>query len=278
MSIKRYAIISIRDLNFAVRFFTIGIAGKFIELIQASPLAEPILALVDGCFCASQEAGMGSTGNKDRRTMNLYRHIATTINSGKFTGSTCWQDCIKRWVLWGHRRKPRRAKKTFSGDEGQITDLLCSYNLHTNSKDEQVLDHAPDRYRPYWTPEVIVYVVDLRYLHQQLLFLTQVPWSQFSRPWSCWRKNQVNDESPLRWKIPESRQGHYWLLAPDSDTPPLHSRKRLRSDFWRMIPSHRNEDPSSLPEALGIEGESDALKARSLLPHGCSTSMKRIAG
>lgn len=63
---------------------------------------------------------------------------------------------------------------SFQKEKIKLTDLPGAYSLHTNSNDEKVLSNTLIYSDPQNPIDGIIYVADLRYLHQHLLLLTQI--------------------------------------------------------------------------------------------------------
>ncbi len=64
--------------------------------------------------------------------------------------------------------------ETFLKDKITLTDLPGAYSLHTTSSDEKILSQSLIELNPSDPFNGIIYVADLRYIHQHLLLLTQV--------------------------------------------------------------------------------------------------------
>ncbi len=89
--------------------------------------------------------------------------------------------------------------KTFLGNQINLIDLPGSYSLYTNSKDELVLSQALLGGLNSVMPEGIIYVADLRYLHQQLLLLTQVLDLNYPTMIVLTNRDQVDEDLAERW-------------------------------------------------------------------------------
>lgn len=63
---------------------------------------------------------------------------------------------------------------SFQKDKILLTDLPGAYSLHTTSSDEKILSQSLTELNQEPTFDGLIYVADLRYIHQHLLLLTQV--------------------------------------------------------------------------------------------------------
>ncbi|MEP7196197.1 MAG: ferrous iron transport protein B [Saprospiraceae bacterium] len=89
--------------------------------------------------------------------------------------------------------------KTFKGDKVQLIDLPGAYSLYTNSKDEEVLTHALCYANKSELPDGIIFAADYRYLHQQLLLLTQILDLNYPTLVVLTNKDQVDEEVSVKW-------------------------------------------------------------------------------
>ncbi|MCC6816956.1 MAG: ferrous iron transport protein B [Saprospiraceae bacterium] len=90
--------------------------------------------------------------------------------------------------------------RTFQKDKIRITDLPGAYSLHTTSKDEKILSQCLLDTNINNKIDGIIYVADLRYLHQQLLLLTQILDLNYPTMIVLSNMDQVDDELALKWQ------------------------------------------------------------------------------
>lgn len=201
--------------------------------------------------------------------MMLYRHIALVgnPNSGKSTLFNLLTGLHQKVGNFpGVTVESLEGKfKTFGGDEVRITDLPGSYSLHTNSKDEQVLGHALTGIGRVEAPEALIYVADLRYLHQQLLLLTQVLDLNFPTMIVLTNRDQVNDELAMRWEEFLSQKTGCIVTAFSARLgyTAITLKDKLQHFLYHDNGPQGRRPFFNLPGALIIEGESDAIKVRS---------------
>ncbi|NOT36893.1 MAG: ferrous iron transport protein B [Saprospiraceae bacterium] len=89
---------------------------------------------------------------------------------------------------------------SFNKEKILLTDLPGAYSLHTTSKDEQILSKCliyRDESKPI---DGIIYVADLRYLHQQLLLLTQILDLNYPTFIVLSNKDHVSEELAQKWQ------------------------------------------------------------------------------